>query len=785
MTVLATGSARRGMDPPAAGLGALAEAVLALRRTPEVGTACTIAATSVSRALGPVVIQLLRVDARSGALRRIEEGDAETAYPPEPGGPIEWVLRHEIAMFDGGAPAAPGVPSHGPLPSSGMHEREPLLWVAPPAALAALPLFSGSTLLGVLVAGFAAPRPFDPADRLVLQTLADALALALERAELRRQLDQERSRRFQLERRLEVEEESSSNLMSLVAHEIRTPLTAIKAYAETLLASLQNPGTPRERFLGIIHDECERLGRLATDVVELSRLEAGQRPLRLARFDLRTLVRETLARFDGMAKVRSVTFAVSVPGDLAIEADRDLLRRMVNNLVANAVQFSPVGGEVRVDAVADADAWTFSVEDQGPGIPTDDLPRIFERLQPARRDGGESGAGNGLGLAITIGIAELHGGRVWADSPPRGGACFRFRLPLRQLASPRARSIARMVAGRPDLRRLFEESVDMVAATMDAGIVSLMLVDPERGDLFIAASRGLEGQNLAVRRTTVRAGVAGAVAAWARPMLVGNIETDRRFQRLNHPQYSTKSLLSVPLLVENEVLGVVNVNNKGSREAFDEHDLAVLVALVERVGSAAERACAYPDDRRAVGEAIEAVRSVARLRAEGLLGSHAMVRRARQLARELAMGDADADLVGWVAAIHDVGMAPLHRRLATIPGPLGTDERRALTHHPERSVEILRPLEFLAGVRDMVLAHHERWDGAGYPHGLHGEDIPTGARILAVVDAFESMVAGRPYRTARSRDEALAELRRCAGAQFDPLVVEAFARVLDHEAAAS
>ena len=78
-------------------------------------------------------------------------------------------------------------------------------------------------------------------------------------------------------------------------------------------------------------------------------------------------------------------------------------------------------------------------------------------------------------------------------------------------------------------------------------------------------------------------------------MLVSNIETDRRFRRLNHPQYSTKSLLCVPLRIEGEVLGVVNVNNKASREAFDDSDLAVLVALVERVGSAVERAYAYPD----------------------------------------------------------------------------------------------------------------------------------------------------------------------------------------------
>jgi signal transduction histidine kinase/HD-GYP domain-containing protein (c-di-GMP phosphodiesterase class II) len=778
MTVLAGGSPR-GTDLPHPGLGALAEAVLALRRTSEVGTACTIACDSIARVLGPVSLRLLRVDSRSGALRRIEEGDAETAYPPEPGGPVEWVLRHETALYDG------GVANVGGGAAAGMHDGEPLLWSTSPAALAALPLFSGSTLQGVLVAGFEAPRAFEPGDRLVLQTLADVLALALERADLRRDLDHESARRMQLERRIDVDEEASSNLMSLVAHEIRTPLTAIKAYAETLLASLQHPGTPRERFLGIINEECDRLGRLATDVLELSRLEAGQRPLRLARFDLHTMVAEAIAPLEGVARMRRVTLVGEVAPDLAIEADRDLLRRAVSHLIVNAVQVSPPGSVVRVTATADDEAWTLSVEDRGGAIPPGELPRLFERLHPARRADGTPAEGAGIGLAITRGIAALHGGRVWAESPAADGACIHLRLPLRQLASARARAIAHSIAGRSDLRRLFDESVTMVAATMDAGIVSLMLVDPERGDLYIAASRGLEDQNLAVRRTAVRAGVAGTVAAWARPMLVGNIETDRRFQRLNHPQYSTKSLLSVPLLVEGEVLGVVNVNNKASREPFDEHDLAVLVALVERVGSAVERAYAHPDNPYTVEQAIDAVRSVSRLREEGLLGSRDLVRRARRLAREVGMPDADVDRVGYVAAIHDVGMAPLHRRLASIHGPLDDADRRALARHPETSVEILRPIEYLARVRDMVLAHHEHWNGNGYPHGLAGEQIPAGARVLAVVDAFESMVAGRPYRPARSRMEALAELRRCAGGQFDPEVVEAFARVLEHETSPS
>ena len=777
MAVLPQHAASREADLPYDGLAVLHEAVMALRRTAEVGTACRIAGDCVARSLGEAAFRLLRVDGRSGALRRVEEGDVETVYLAEPGGPVEWVLQHEAAAFDDGTAAAgPVLTGQGPV------DHGPLLWDAPPAALAAIPLFSGNSLAGMLLAGFREPRDFPPADRRLLQTLADALALAMERSDLRRELDEERGRRVRLERRIDVEEETAASLMSLVAHEIRTPLTAIKAYTETLLQSLQNPTTPRERFLSIINDECERLARLVTDVLELSRLEVGQRPLRLARFELRTLVEEALAGCQPAAQVRRVTARLEVPAELAVEADRDLLRRLFATLVSNAVQFSPVGGEIALRAGVDGDTWAATVEDQGPGIPREELTSMFERLHPVRRPGEHPPVeGNGLGLTIARGIVELHGGRLWAECPPAGGTRFHVRLPLRQLASAQARHIARAVVGRGDLRRLFDETVEMVAATMDAGIVSLMLVDPERGDLFIVASRGLDGQNLSVRRTAVRSGVAGTVAAWAKPVLVNNIETDRRFQRLNHPQYSTKSLLSVPLVVEGEVLGVVNVNNKASGQSFDEHDLAVLVALVERVAGAVERAYDYPDSVRAVEDAIAAVRALARLREEGLLGSRDLVRRLRALAREAGMSEADVDLIGYVGTIHDVGMAPLRDRFAEILGPLGDDDRAALALHPAAGVEILRPIEYLGAARDIVLAHHEHWDGSGYPRGLAGEQIPPSARMLAVVEAYERIRSGRPYRPPHTRDEAIAELRRLSGRQFDPAAVEGLVRVLERE----
>jgi signal transduction histidine kinase len=749
-------------------LAVLAQALLATRSTADLGTACAIVGACAVHGLDAADFRVLRVDGRSGSLRVIESSGTEMPYLADSGGPVERAVRGETSVYE--------------IARSSDAPLERSLWSEPPAALATVTLEAGGTLQGLLLVAFSGAPAFDAAERMFLQALGDALGLSLERDRLRGDLDDERRRKDQLERERAQEEEASSNLMSVVAHEIRTPLTAIKAYTEALLDNLKNDRAPRERFLGIINDECDRLTRLVTDILDLSKLEAGQRPLRLSRFKLAELVDESLQSLAPASQGRQIEVGAEVPADLVPEADRDLVRRLLVNLVGNAVKFSPPSSRVRVKARDRGESWVLVVEDEGPGIPEDELPYVFERFYRARQTGESDVEGTGLGLAISRGIVELHGGRIWVEAVQPHGSRFCIELPIRQLASARARRIARQVWNRKDVRELFEQTIGMVAAAMQAEIVSLILVDPDRGDLFIAASRGLEGQNLLGRRTTVRSGVAGTVAAYGRPLLVNNIETDRRFRRLNHPQYSTKSLLCVPLRVDGEVLGVLNVNNKMNGEAFDEDDLSVLSVLVERIGSAVERAGAHPESDRLVREAIEAVRSITRLRRDSLLGGQDHVRLVRAVARELHMTDSEVDVIGYVASIHDVGMTALPHVLGHAR-PLGEEQRREMQTHPAVSLEILRPLEYLGSVREVILSHHECWDGTGYPRGLKGEEIPPGARVLAVTDAFDSMVRGRPYRAARSRAEALEELHRHAGTQFDPAVVDALERVLARDEA--
>jgi putative nucleotidyltransferase with HDIG domain len=131
------------------------------------------------------------------------------------------------------------------------------------------------------------------------------------------------------------------------------------------------------------------------------------------------------------------------------------------------------------------------------------------------------------------------------------------------------------------------------------------------------------------------------------------------------------------------------------------------------------------------------------------------------------------------ALLHDVGKIGVRDNILLKPGSLTPDEWALMRKHPEIGYNILREVKFLSGAANIVLAHHERFDGAGYPYGLKATDIPLGSRIFAVVDTFDTMTSDRVYRKALTPEDALQEILRCSGSQFDPFVVEAFLDIYD------
>ncbi|MEW2552159.1 HD-GYP domain-containing protein [Streptomyces zhihengii] len=151
------------------------------------------------------------------------------------------------------------------------------------------------------------------------------------------------------------------------------------------------------------------------------------------------------------------------------------------------------------------------------------------------------------------------------------------------------------------------------------------------------------------------------------------------------------------------------------------------------------------------------------------------------IARELGMPEGRLETIRFAGILHDVGKLGVPTRVLRKDGPLTPEERRVIELHPEYGHEMVRGIGFLGEARAAILHHHERLDGTGYPYGLAGGSIPESARVVAVADAFDAMTSTRSYRRSRPVGDALAELRRCAGTQFDPLMVSALVRAVERE----
>ncbi|MCK5407934.1 MAG: HD domain-containing protein, partial [Candidatus Krumholzibacteria bacterium] len=322
--------------------------------------------------------------------------------------------------------------------------------------------------------------------------------------------------------------------------------------------------------------------------------------------------------------------------------------------------------------------------------------------------------------------------------------------------------------------------VKMIAELLSVKVVSLMLLDKTRSELFIKMSYGLDEWIVENTRLKVGQGIAGKVAETAEPLFIHNIEENEVYSCPNSPQYETVSLLSVPLIVNDVVVGVINVNNKLSGDSFDRDDLNLLSSFSDRISRALERVRVVEDSHAFLEDTIEAFRRMLENQTK-TKAIEEVVAMAVKVSRKRGLPEKEVSVVQYVASVHDIGMTEISDKILNKALNLTDEEMRRIRRHPQRGAELIRPLEFVEAVSNIILYHHERYDGSGYPMGLKGEEIPIGARILAVIDAYQSMTSSRPYRKQLSVYDAARELVDCAEKQFDSEVVKAFLSGLKEE----
>jgi signal transduction histidine kinase len=229
-------------------------------------------------------------------------------------------------------------------------------------------------------------------------------------------------------------ERLKDEFLALVSHELRTPLTSVIGYLELLLDGEGGELTPdQERFLGITDRNARRLLRLVGDLLVVAQAEAGRMTLAPEPLDLAALAAERVEAAGPAADAARVGMGVDGDPTLMVDGDRERLGQVIDNLLANAVRFSPAGSDVRIRVERRGGEAVVSVSDSGPGIDPDELPHVFERFYRGRAAGATSGTG--LGLAICQLIASAHGGRMEVASRPGAGATFRLRMPVPQAAA--------------------------------------------------------------------------------------------------------------------------------------------------------------------------------------------------------------------------------------------------------------------------------------------------------------------------------------------------------------
>ena len=227
-------------------------------------------------------------------------------------------------------------------------------------------------------------------------------------------------------------DEIKSVFISVISHELKTPVALIKGYADTLRRkdACWDPEIMRES-LTVIVEEADRLNQLIDNLLDASRLQAGALPLEMDEVALDALAERVARLLRTQTQVHEIV--VRFPSDFpSVVGDLIRLEQVLNNLVSNAIKYSPNGGTIEISGRGLPDEVIVTVSDTGVGIPYEELPRVFERFFRGVRERHQGTPGAGLGLYLSKAIVEAHGGRIWAESEPGEGTTFSFAIPRQQ-----------------------------------------------------------------------------------------------------------------------------------------------------------------------------------------------------------------------------------------------------------------------------------------------------------------------------------------------------------------
>lgn len=627
------------------------------------------------------------------------------------------------------------------------------------------PVLYKTKLLGVLnITDRKDGSAFTEDELVLLQTIANQAAIVIENTSLMNQLRSKAAELEEINKKLVETDVVKTEFIARVSHDLRTPLNSIKGSIYYLQESEKSKPEQKE-FYEIISKETSALIATVENLLDFLRAGEEIQFIKKSMINLTEILKEVAdQKFVKIALARkNLQLEIDVEKRTPdIAGDRIRIIQLFIYLIEGVSHYLEKGDKIKITAR----------EDKVVKV-TLALPRSFpEVMQPFLFSPGpfffSEYTEEKLKLYLAGKISEVLCWSV-ASEGFNNSLLITFHIPKGALYSGDVFTAA-----------IMEFFVDFISALMDLDICSLMLGDELTGEFRITCARGLPDEVIKMTRAKFGEGITGWVAREGKPLLVENIESDPRFRRKNIPRYHTKSLLSLPLKIQDRVIGVLHLNNKKNGEPFTERDLFIASVVSERFQHLIERIYAgeYRQD-----EYMHAMESF-----EGLLTAGKKYHKKDNLFSDLvtmlmdSLGRGEEEKKSAISAsvLYDLGLVLISE--GTLKKKrLQSSEARTIRGHPVTGVSLLDHFEFSEEVKKGILHHHERYDGTGYPDGLKGDNIPIISRVLSVVDSYCSLIRRVPYRKMFKKEAALREIKKGAGSLYDPEIVDALERLL-HEA---
>ena len=339
--------------------------------------------------------------------------------------------------------------------------------------------------------------------------------------------------------------------------------------------------------------------------------------------------------------------------------------------------------------------------------------------------------------------------------------------------------VSRMLGMEHDRNQIYEMIVSLPMELLGAQIGHLMLYDDEKGDLVMEHSVGLAEDLGSRRRITIQEGLAGWVISNRQPLLIKDFSSQDKFSATSSIGYERKSAISVPIMTKDELIGVLTIVNRRDGRPFQEDERTLLATIASEAAMALHNVLLLEKIQKSYFSMVQALITAVEAKDVYTKGhSERVTRYSLLIAEQLNLPLSQMEIIQQAGILHDIGKITVELSILNKPTRLSAEEYEKIKGHPDVGYRILEPIEFDERIKLCVLQHHERPDGKGYPNGATSDDIIIEAKVLAAADAFDAMTTDRPYREALSLNEALDELKRCSGSQFDPDIVEVMANLV-------